>query len=163
MPLSLSRNIYYCLKLSSVKRRHQHPGISRRQFKFLIITCQLIICSVLLLWLFILFETWILFCVLYLFGLKYASHDFIQYSLLESFCVEFFFFFPPFWLQETVELAERGCHGDVHTKVQLLILLSTSHRIVQQSFICSYLNSDWGHNIHANEQVGNVQYFAVAF
>lgn len=52
-----------------------------------------------------------------------------------------------FSLEETVELAERGCHGDVHTKVQLLILLSTSHSIVQQRFICSYLNSDWGHSV----------------
>lgn len=40
-------------------------------------------------------------------------------------------------LQEIVELAVRGCHGDdVHTKLQLLILLSTSH-IIQQGFICS--------------------------
>ena len=39
--------------------------------------------------------------------------------------------------RNTAELAERGCHGDdVHTKLQLLIVLSTSH-IIQQGFICS--------------------------
>lgn len=34
-----------------------------------------------------------------------------------------------------MELAERGCHGDdMHWRLQLLVLLSTSH-IIQQGFV----------------------------
>lgn len=83
------------------------------------------------------------------FGLKYASRDSVRRSLLESsdFSSFVMFFFFLFHFKKQWSLL-RGV-----VMVMCIQKCSCSSfylplSIVQQSFICSYLNSDWGHTIH---------------